>query len=103
MEIDDFGKGYSSLSLLRQIQADMLKIDMSLIREIGHQERSQVILQSVIELAKSLGMDVISEGVETEQQLHTLTDMGCKHFQGYYFSRPIPADAFEAKLAAEMA
>ena len=95
VEIDDFGKGYSSLSLLKNIQADVLKIDMSFLREIRDGERSRAILQSVIGMADSLGMDVITEGVETEQQL--LVAMGCGSFQGYYFSRPVPVEEFEAR------
>ena len=98
VEIDDFGKGYSSLSLLKNIRADVLKIDMGFLREIRDRERSRVILRSVISLAESLGMEVISEGVETEQQLRALSEMGCNHFQGYYFSRPIPVDEFETLL-----
>ena len=97
VEIDDFGKGYSSLSLLKDIQADVLKIDMSLLREIESQPRSRVILASVINMAKALGMDVITEGVETPAQIRMLTDMGCHHFQGYYYSRPIPIQEFEAR------
>ncbi len=98
VEIDDFGKGYSSLGLLKNIKADVLKIDMSFLHEIRDRERNSVILRSVISLADSLGMDVITEGVETEQQLNSLAEMGCRLFQGYYFSCPIPVDAFEAKL-----
>ena len=100
VEIDDFGKGYSSLSLLKNITADVLKIDMGFLREIVDIERSKVILKSVIDLAYSLGMDVITEGVETQRQLDALSDMGCGRFQGYYFSRPIPVGEFEAKFAA---
>lgn len=94
VEIDDFGKGYSSLSLLKNIKADVLKIDMCFLHEIKDKERSNIILRSVIGLADSLGMEVITEGVETETQLHALTEMGCNHFQGYYFSRPLPAEEF---------
>jgi EAL domain-containing protein (putative c-di-GMP-specific phosphodiesterase class I) len=97
VEIDDFGKGYSSLSLLKDIQADVLKIDMSLLREIESKPRSRVILESVINMAKALGMDVITEGVETPAQVRMLTDMGCHHFQGYYYSRPITVQAFEER------
>ena len=99
VEIDDFGTGYSSLSLLKNIKADVLKIDMSFLREIKDKERSQIILRSVIDLAESLGMEVITEGVETEAQLRALTEMGCSHFQGYYFSRPVPVDVFEERLS----
>ena len=97
VEIDDFGKGYSSLSLLKDIQADVLKIDMSLLREIESKPRSRVILESVINMARALGMDVINEGVETPAQIRMLTDMGCHHFQGYYFSRPITVQEFEER------
>lgn len=97
VEVDDFGKGYSSLSMLKNIQADVLKIDMNFLREIKDRERSRIILQSVISLAESLGMDVITEGVETESQLKELSEMGCSHFQGYYFSKPIPVEEFEMK------
>ena len=98
VEIDDFGKGYSSLGLLKNIRANVLKIDMSFLREIRDHDRSRIILSSVIRLAESLGMDVITEGVETEQQLQALTEMGCRHFQGYYFSRPVPVETFEGLL-----
>ena len=97
MEIDDFGKDNSTLSFLKDIKADVLKIDMSFLREIEDSERNRIILKSVINMADSLGMDVITEGVETEQQLLALSEMGCNHFQGYFFSRPIPVDEFEMK------
>ena len=96
--IDDFGTGYSSLSLLRDIRADALKIDMSFLHEMEHKQRSRIILESVIGMAASLGMDVVTEGVETETQLKTLAEMGCFHYQGYYFSRPVPAEEFERLL-----
>jgi diguanylate cyclase (GGDEF)-like protein len=99
VEIDDFGKGYSSLGLLKNIRADILKIDMSFLHEIHNKERSRIILQSVIGMAGILGMDVITEGVESVEQLEILTKMGCRHFQGYYFSRPIPVDKFEARIS----
>ena len=67
---------------------------MGFLREIRDRTRSRIILQSVISLADSLGMDVITEGVETQQQLQALSEMGCRHFQGYYFSRPIPVAEF---------
>lgn len=98
VEIDDFGKGYSSLGLLKNIPADVLKIDMSFLQELRDTERSRIILQSVIGMALSLGMDVITEGVESVEQLQILTKMGCRHFQGYYFSRPIPAGEFADRM-----
>ena len=102
VEIDDFGKDNSTLRFLKDIPADVLKIDMSLLREIKERERSRIILKSVIGMADSLGMDVVAEGVETEQQLRALTEMGCNHFQGYYFSRPIPVDEFETKYVSSI-
>lgn len=99
VEIDDFGKDNSTLGLLKDIKADVLKIDRSLIREIKDHERSRTILESLVGMAGSLGMEVIAEGVETEQQLRVLSDMGCSHFQGFYFCKPIPVDEFEARYA----
>lgn len=98
VEIDDFGKGSSSLSMLKDIKADVLKIDMGFLRESENQKRGAVILQSVIDMAKHLGMEVITEGVETKEQLQKLTQLGCDMFQGYYFSKPIPVAAFESLL-----
>ena len=97
VEIDDFGTGYSSLSMLKDIRADVLKIDRSFLREIEHNPHSSRLLQAVIGLAENLGMDVITEGVENEQQLNVLLKMGCSHFQGYYFSRPVIIADFESK------
>ena len=101
VEIDDFGKGHSSLSLLKDIRADVLKIDMSLLNEIESNPRTRIILGSVINMADLLGMDVITEGVETEQQLETLISLGCSHFQGFRFSPPVPVAEFEKKFLAE--
>ena len=100
VEIDDFGKGSSSLAMLKDINADVLKIDMGFLRNSENSVKGSVILKSVIDLAKSLGMEVITEGVETKEQLANLTELGCGMFQGYYFSKPIPVAAFE-KLAGE--
>ena len=100
VEIDDFGKDNSTLSFLKDIKADVLKIDMSFLQEIRDNERNQIILKSVISMAESLGMDVITEGVETEEQLRVLTEMGCNHFQGYFFCRPVPVDEFEKKYSS---
>jgi EAL domain-containing protein (putative c-di-GMP-specific phosphodiesterase class I) len=100
VEIDDFGKDNSTLNLLKDIKADVLKIDMSFLAEIGDNERNRIILKSVIGMADALGMDVITEGVETEDELSILAEMGCNHFQGYLFSRPVPVDEFEKKFSA---
>lgn len=97
IEIDDFGSGYSSLNTLKDIKADVLKIDMLFLRETENQARGRIILNSIISMAKSLGMPVITEGVETQNQVDFLTNMGCDMFQGYYFSKPIAVSAFEEK------
>ena len=96
VEIDDFGTGYSSLTMLKDIEADVLKIDMSFLRETDHDERSRKVLRSIVDMAGKLGMDTVTEGVETKEQLAMLTKMGCNLFQGFYFARPVPVGEFEA-------
>ena len=98
IEIDDFGKGSSSLGLLKDLKADVLKIDMRFLQKSENSLRSNVILSSVIDMAKRLNMEVITEGVETKDQLSTLSDLGCDIFQGFYFSKPIPVAAFEKMI-----
>ena len=100
IEIDDFGKGYSSLSLLRDIHADMLKIDMGFLQATENADRSMIIVGAIIDMANLLGMDVVTEGVETEEQLDELVRLGCRGFQGYYFSRPVPVEEFVEKYFA---
>ena len=95
VEIDDFGKGSSSLSMLKDVHADVLKIDMGFISGKENRHRSKVILDSVIDMAGQLNMEVIAEGVETRVQVEELAALGCSYFQGYYFSRPIPVEDFE--------
>ncbi len=97
VEIDDFGSGYSSLNMLKDINADVLKIDMGFLRKTENQRRAQVILNYTIDMAHELGMKVITEGVETEEQLEFLKGMGCEMFQGFYFDKPMPIEDFEAK------
>jgi len=87
---------------LEHDKADVLKIDMSFLQEIKDSERNRIILKSVISMANSLGMDVITEGIETEEQLHELAELGCNHFQGFFFCRPIPVDDFEKKYITTM-
>ncbi len=97
VEIDDFGSGYSSLNTLKDMQVDTIKIDMGFLRKTTHQERSRCILKTIIELSKELGMEVITEGVETKEQVDFLTEFGCDIFQGYYFAKPMPVEDFENK------
>ena len=95
VEIDDFGKGSSSLSLLKDIHADVLKIDMGFIQSKENIKRSEIILGSVIDMANNLNMEVIMEGVETREHLDKMSKLGCDCFQGFYFSRPVPVSDFE--------
>lgn len=97
VEMDDFGSGYSSLNMLKDVELDVIKIDMEFLKETVRTERSRIILNMIIGLIDSLGMESIMEGVETYEQVQYLRDMGCKFFQGYYFSRPIPINEFEKK------
>jgi EAL domain-containing protein (putative c-di-GMP-specific phosphodiesterase class I) len=98
IEIDDFGSGYSSLNMLKDISADILKIDMGFLRASENEVKGRDILETIIELAQKLGMEVITEGVETKKQLDMLNAMGCGMYQGYYFSKPIPVGEFESKF-----
>ena len=93
LEIDDFGTGYSSLSYLSRLPFETVKIDRSFVNDLGKNEESWEIVRTIVDLAKSMGMDVIAEGVETKEQLQTLTWLGCSRVQGFYFSEPVPAEA----------
>lgn len=96
IELDDFGIGYTSINILRDLPLDMLKLDMSFLTGADRFARSGQITGAVIRLAQEISMDVIAEGVETGSQLDFLTGMGCDLAQGYYYSRPLPAAGFEA-------
>ena len=97
VEMDDFGSGYSSLNMLKDICVDVLKIDMAFLQKSKNDEKSHVILEKIIMLAKELGMQVVTEGVESLTQVDFLAEAGCDLFQGFYFSRPIPIADFEEK------
>ena len=98
ISMDDFGTGYSSLSYLTQLPLDQLKIDQSFVRNIGVKHSDAVIVQTIIGMAHNLGMEVIAEGVETENQRAFLEQHGCALCQGYLFGRPVPIESFEARL-----
>lgn len=99
LSIDDFGTGYSSLSYLKQFQVNVLKIDKSFVTDIGNADADGKIAISVIALAHGLDLKVVAEGVETEEQRDFLLNHGCDIFQGYLYSRPVPAPDFAKKLA----
>ena len=98
--MDDFGSGYSSLNMLKNLPVDVLKVDMAFVRELEESERAYMILKFIMNLARDLGMDVIVEGVETKKQLDYLANLGADKIQGYYFSKPLPVADFK-KLVEE--
>lgn len=97
-ELDDFGTGYSSLQYLKKLPLYQLKIDQSFVRDIAVDHSDRTLVSTIITMAHSLDLKVIAEGVETEEQLQFLKLNGCNHYQGYYFSKPVPISQFEALL-----
>jgi EAL domain-containing protein (putative c-di-GMP-specific phosphodiesterase class I) len=86
---------------MRRLNADALKIDRSFVDGLGRDSEADAIVRTVISLARSLGLDLVAEGVETEEQRRLLIELGCQFAQGYLFSRPLPGPAFEAWRAAD--
>ncbi len=98
LSLDDFGTGYSSLSYLKQLPLDQIKIDQSFVRNMTTEPNDAIMVKTIIGLAENFRMEVIAEGVETDDHLTLLRQYGCKLFQGYLFSKPVPIDEFEGLL-----
>jgi EAL domain-containing protein (putative c-di-GMP-specific phosphodiesterase class I) len=97
ISIDDFGTGYSSLAYLTAFPLSQLKIDRSFVNDVTDNRSNEIVVETIIHMADNLGLEVIAEGVETQEQVDFLLQKGCKLFQGYYFSRPVSAQELAAK------
>lgn len=101
LALDDFGTGYASLSYIRKYPFDLLKIDRSYIREIGHSKNDEVLIAAMINMAKSLGQKVVAEGIESQNQIDFLKDKGCDFGQGFVFSQPVSKEELMKKIKVE--
>jgi EAL domain-containing protein (putative c-di-GMP-specific phosphodiesterase class I) len=102
LAIDDFGTGYSSLSALHRYPVEVLKIDRSFVRGLKDSPEETVFLSAIIDLARTLGMRTVAEGVETAEQLTRLRDLGCEKAQGHYVSEPLPAEVATQLLVTSL-
>jgi EAL domain-containing protein (putative c-di-GMP-specific phosphodiesterase class I) len=94
MALDDFGTGYSSLGYLRQLPLTQLKIDRSFVQSMTENRRSAALVRSIVQMGLDLELNVLAEGVETQDQINFLTQNGCQAYQGYFFGRPVPLEEF---------
>ena len=95
IEMDDFGSGYSSLNMLSSMPIDILKMDKAFVMNIEHSKKDIQLVELILDIASSLKVPVVAEGVETEQQMLLLKNLGCAMVQGFFFSKPLPAKEFE--------
>jgi EAL domain-containing protein (putative c-di-GMP-specific phosphodiesterase class I) len=95
LSVDDFGTGYSSLAYLRRFPVDSLKVDRSFVAGLGEDPEDSAIVEAVVSMAHSLRLSVVAEGVETDEQLARLRDLGCELAQGFYFAAPVPPSALD--------
>ena len=100
--MDDFGSGYSSLNMLKNVPVDILKVDMGFVQDVENSDRAALIMKSIVQMAEWIHMGVVIEGVETKPQLDFLEEIGCNDIQGYYFSKPLPVDKFKELITREM-
>ena len=96
--LDDFGSGFSSFSTITDYDFNILKLDMEFIRSIGKNPKIESVLRTIISMAHELGIKVIAEGAETNEQVNFLKSVNCDFIQGYYYSKPVPQDVFENML-----
>jgi EAL domain-containing protein (putative c-di-GMP-specific phosphodiesterase class I) len=101
LSLDDFGTGHSSLARLRELPVDYLKIDQAFVRQLGSEQADEAICRSIIDLGHNLNMHIVAEGVETLLQREWLRAHHCDEIQGYFYARPMPAEAFAQRLAAD--
>jgi EAL domain-containing protein (putative c-di-GMP-specific phosphodiesterase class I) len=99
IEIDDFGTGYSSISYLRRLPIDTVKVDQSLIKDIGADGQQVAFVAAILRLIESVGLRTVVEGIETAAQMNQLRLLGCLYGQGHYFSKPIPAEQMTRMLS----
>jgi EAL domain-containing protein (putative c-di-GMP-specific phosphodiesterase class I) len=102
ISLDDFGTGWSSLAYLRRFPFDQIKMDRGFLRDLGADPRVGAVVNAILSLGQGLGMAVVAEGIETEEQAQRLLALGCERGQGWHLGRPVPADQARALVAAEM-
>ena len=100
--MDDFGSGYSSLNMLSEMPIDVLKMDMKFVQSIEDSDANLRLVKAIQDIAKYLNLQIVAEGAETQRQIELLKDIGCDLVQGFYFSKPSPAEEFTALFEKEI-